>query len=144
VANFTTHPRTPTQAVDSQRSSSDDGIIVVPGMHKKDCPMNKVSGEDSEGFATVSYKEKPTSGIPSVNTVRHRRQPLIGVRNSASLPIVSKRERCKALFVSIFIPEVTAADVGKSLKEQLSLKRLVGIRLKTKFNSYASFHISVN
>jgi hypothetical protein len=33
------------------------------------------------------------------------------VRNSASLPIVSKRERSKALFVSRFSPEVTAADV---------------------------------
>jgi hypothetical protein len=41
-------------------------------------------------------------------------------------------------------PEVTAADVEKSLKEQLSLKRLVCTRLKTKFNAYASFHISVN
>jgi hypothetical protein len=60
----------------------------------------KVSGVDSEGFTTVSYKKKPTSGTPSVNTVRQRRQLLIGVRNSSSLPIVSKRERFKALFVS--------------------------------------------
>jgi hypothetical protein len=88
VANFNTHLRTPMQAVASQRSSADDVIIVVPGMHKKDRPMNKVSGEDSEGFTTVSYKKKPTAGTPSVNTVRNRRQPLIGLRNSASLPIV--------------------------------------------------------
>jgi hypothetical protein len=106
--------------------------------------MNKASGEESEGFTTVTYKKKPTSGTPSVNTVRHRRQPLIGVRNSASLPIVSKRERSKALFVSRFSPEVTAADVEKSLKEQLSLKRLVCTRLKTEVNAYASFHISVS
>jgi hypothetical protein len=66
------------------------------------------------------------------------------VRNSASLPIVSKRERSKALFVSRFSPEVMAADVEKSLKEQLSLKRLVCTRLKTKFNAYASFHILVH
>jgi hypothetical protein len=99
---------------------------------------------DSEGFTTVSYKKKPIFGTPSVNTVRQSRQPLIGVRNSASLPIVSKRERSKALFVSRFSPEVTATDVEKSLKEQLSLKRLVCTRLKTKFNAYASFHISVN
>jgi hypothetical protein len=30
----------------------------------------KVSGVDSEGFTTVSYKNKPTAGMPSVNTVR--------------------------------------------------------------------------
>jgi hypothetical protein len=106
--------------------------------------MNKVSGEDSEGFTTVSYKQKPTSGTPSVNTEIHQRQPLIGMRNSVSLPIVSKRERSKALFVSTFSPEVKAADVEKSLKERLSLKRIVCTRLKTKFNAYASFHISVN
>jgi hypothetical protein len=33
--------------------------------------------------------------------------------------------------------------VHKSLTEQLSLKKLVCTRLKTKFNSYSSFHISV-
>jgi hypothetical protein len=43
VANFTTHPRTPTQAVESQRISADDGIIVPSGMHKKDHPFIKTS-----------------------------------------------------------------------------------------------------
>jgi hypothetical protein len=66
------------------------------------------------------------------------------VRNSASLPVVSKRERSKSLFVSRFGPDVTAADIEKTSKEQLSLKRLVCTRLKTKFDAYASFHISVN
>jgi hypothetical protein len=47
-----------------------------------------------------------------------------------------------ALFVSRFSPEITAEDVHESLKEQLSLKKLTCTRLKTKFNSYASFHIS--
>jgi hypothetical protein len=32
VANFTTHPHTPTQAVESQRISTDNGIIVASGM----------------------------------------------------------------------------------------------------------------
>jgi hypothetical protein len=71
-----------------------------------------VSGVDSEGFRA-----------PSVNTVRQRRQPLIGMRISASLPIISKRKRPKALVVSRISPEVTAADVEKSLKGQLSLKK---------------------
>jgi hypothetical protein len=68
------------------------------------------------------------------------------VRNCVSLPVVSKRERSKALFVSRFSPEVTTIDIEESLKEQLSLKRLVCTRLKTKFDiySYASFHVLVN
>jgi hypothetical protein len=49
-----------------------------------------------------------------------------------------------SLFVSRFGPEVTAQDIKNSLEEQLKLTSLSCTRLKTKFNSYASFHISVN
>jgi hypothetical protein len=58
--------------------------------------------------------------------------------------LYQKGKGVRPFFVSRFSPEVTAADVEKSLKEQLSLKSLVCTRLKTKFNAYASFHISVN
>jgi hypothetical protein len=50
---------------------------------------SKVSDVDSDRLTTVSYEKKPTSGTPSFNTVRQRKQQLIGVRNSAFLPIVS-------------------------------------------------------
>jgi hypothetical protein len=135
---------TPEPAVCSASTGADAGsksykVLLSAGLRPK------VSGEDSEGFATVSYKKKPKSGTPSVKDHKTQCiQPLIGMRNSAPLPIVSKRERSKALFVSHFNPEVRSADVEKSLKEQLSLKMLVCTTLKTKFNSYASLHISVN
>jgi predicted HicB family RNase H-like nuclease len=67
--------------------------------------------------------------------VKHRRQPLIGVRNSPLLPIISKQARYKALFVSRFSPEVSTDDVEKSLNEQLSLNMLVCTGLKTKLNT---------
>jgi hypothetical protein len=38
---------------------------------------------------------------------------------------------------------VTSTDIEKSLNEQLKLTSLTCTRLKAKFNSYASFHISV-
>jgi hypothetical protein len=97
----------------------------------------------SDGFTTVTYKKKPAPESVPVNTIKHRRQPLIGVRNSANLPSASKKERSKEFF-SRFSPEVSACDIGNSLKQQLSLKRLVCTRLKTKFNSCSSFYISVN
>jgi hypothetical protein len=59
------------------------------------------------------------------------------------LPVIRKPKRTKALFVSRFSPEVTADEVSKTLKEQLSLKRLVCTKLRTKFDSYSSFHISI-
>jgi hypothetical protein len=40
---------------------------------------------------------------------------------SASLPIISNKDKIWALLRSRFILEVTADDVEKSLKEQLSL-----------------------
>jgi hypothetical protein len=100
------------------------------------------SPADSDGFVTVSRKRK-TIVAPAVKNIKSRRQPLIGVRNSTSLPSVSKKERSKASFVSRFSPEVIADDVEKSLKEQLSLKKLVCTRLKIKFSTYASLHVSV-
>jgi hypothetical protein len=92
---------------------------------------------------TVTYREKTTGGAPAVITVTHRRQPLVGARNSASLPVITKEQRFRAPSFSRFSPEVTADDVEKSLKEQLSIKNLVCKRLKTKFSTYASFHVSV-
>jgi hypothetical protein len=74
-------------------------------------------------------------GAHAVIPVKRRRHPLIGVRNSASLPISLKKERFKALFISRFSPEVTDGT--------LKTKMLVCLGLKTKFNTYASFHVSV-
>jgi hypothetical protein len=104
--------------------------------------------QDPDGFKTVTSRKKtainnPAAESAAVKKVKPRRQPLIGVSSSLSLSVISKPERSKALFVSRFSPEVTADDVHKSLKEQLNLKRLVCTKLKTKFNSYSSFHISV-
>jgi hypothetical protein len=41
--------------------------------------------------------------------------------------------------VSRFCPEVTADEVEKSSKEQLSLKKMVCTILKTKFNTYSPY-----
>jgi hypothetical protein len=48
----------------------------------------------------VSYNRKPAAQTVSVDTAKHRRQPLKGVINSARLPRVLKKESSKALFSS--------------------------------------------
>jgi hypothetical protein len=53
---------------------------------------------------------------PAVNSVWCLRQPLIGVRKSASLAIISKQEKSKALCDSRFSPEVTVDHVEKNVK----------------------------
>jgi hypothetical protein len=141
----------PTQGATSSKSevptSAKSGIksyrdVVSAGLQSVELSA-KV---DSDGFKTVFHKKKPILATPIATTAKNkqRRQPLIGVRNCVSLPVVSKKERSKALCASRFSPEVTTVDIEESLKEQLSLKRLVCTRLKTKFNTYASFHVLVN
>jgi hypothetical protein len=68
---------------------------------------------------------------------------MIGVRNSSPVT-VSDRVKTKSLFVSRFSLNVTSRDTEESLNVQLKLSSLVRTRLKTKYNTYASFHISVH
>ena len=102
----------------------------------------------ADGFITVQRKRKENhpysipSGVP--NPPRRNRTPLFGNKSGSSLTTVPKRVRTKALFVSRFSPEVTSADVDQSLKDQLELASLKCTKLKTKFSSYSSFHISVS
>jgi hypothetical protein len=114
-----------TQAEDSQQSSADDGFIVVSGKHKKDRPANKVTN-------------------PVYVASKKSRTPMFGVRNTSTLPVIAKKVKRMSLFVSRFSPEVTAQDMEKSLQDQLKISSLTCTRLKTKFSTYASFHISVN
>jgi hypothetical protein len=124
VVNFVTQPRISKRAEDSQQSSADDGFIVVSRKHKKDCPANKVTNPVS----VVSKKSRTL---------------MFGVRNTSTLPVIAKKENHISLFVSRFSPEVTAQHIEKSL-DQLKISSLTCTRLKTKFSTYVSFHISVN
>jgi hypothetical protein len=69
---------------------------------------------------------------------------LIGVRSASALSVVVKKRKTMSLFVSRFGPQVTAQDIKSSLEDPLKLTSLCCTRLETKFNSYASFHFSVN
>jgi hypothetical protein len=57
----------------------------------------------------------------------------------ASLPIISKKERFESrLILCPYCLEITADHVEKSLKEKLSLNKLICTRFKGKLNDYAS------
>lgn len=68
-------------------------------------PSRPTALPDPDGFKTVTYRKKTTTSTPpaeisAVNKVKPRRQPLIGVGSSIALPVITKHERSKALFVS--------------------------------------------
>jgi hypothetical protein len=109
---------------------------------------NETGSADSpiDGYIVVTKNKRREGGMatPSVNPKERKklRTPMIGVRNS-SLVTISKSVKTKSLFVSRFSPHVTSSDIEESLNEQLKLSSLVCTRLKTKHNTYASFHILV-
>jgi hypothetical protein len=92
-----------------------------------------VTLKKTNGLKTVTCRKKTTTGGPPVITVKHRWKPFIVVQSPASLPVISKKERFKTILVSILSPEVAVRNVEKSLKEQLSLKKLVYLTLKQNF-----------
>jgi hypothetical protein len=120
--------------------------VTAPGMNSLPEP-SVVTGETPSGgdFVTVVKKKRLASALVSsvANTSKKPRVAMIGVRSSSSLSVVQKRVRMKSLFVSRFSPDVTSSDVEASLKDQLQLASLACTRLKTKYKSYASFHVSV-
>jgi hypothetical protein len=63
-------------------------------------PKNS-AGAVTDGFTIATYEKKPAARSVSVNPVKHCRQPLIGVRYSASLPIVSKKEMYEAILFPV-------------------------------------------
>jgi hypothetical protein len=65
---------------------------------------------------TVTYRKKTIIESPAVITVKHRRQPRIGVRNSVSLPVIAKKQRFKAPSFSGVSLQVTADNAEKSQK----------------------------
>jgi hypothetical protein len=119
---------------------------VSAGLRPQSVSRTTVITED--GFTTVSRKKRGRTAeeFPSLPTIaaKSHKSTTIRVRSSSSLPIVAKKIRSKVLFVSGFSPQVTASDIEKSLREQLKLASLTCTRLKTKFYSYASFHVSAS
>ncbi|GBN84246.1 hypothetical protein AVEN_2917-1 [Araneus ventricosus] len=65
-----------------------------------------------------------------------------GARKDSGLKIVGKMPRRKAIFLSRLGPDATVNDITNFLAP-LNLKFLQCHRLKTKYQSYASFHIDV-
>ena len=96
-----------------------------------------------EGFtAVVKKKRNKPDGLPISGT--HKSRPaMVGARNSSCLPVTTKKPKLKSLFISRLGPDVSASDVETYLQGHLKLASLTCTKLKTKFNSYSSFHVSV-
>lgn len=116
-------------------SNSKANEVSVPTICNSDITITQSSNKhqiDTDGFQLVS-KPKKKGRI-------HR----VGTLSSSKLEMAPERVKTKALFVSRFSPKVNANNIEDSLKHHTNLRLLSVSKLKTKYQTYSSFHISVD
>lgn len=108
-------------------------------------PLNNDLNADNDGFVLVSNKKSKNKINPSPKKItgKKARIPNFGVKNTSSLAVIEKRPKRAALFVSRLLPSTGEQDIIKSISDQISINPFKCSKLKTKFSSYTSFHVSV-
>nr|CAD7457768.1 unnamed protein product [Timema tahoe] len=127
----------------NNKSSGVDSKSVV----KSPAGSQSASASADDGFTVVSSRKNKSSNSnvredPPVQRSRARKL-LTGNKIATDLQTVNKVFKKKSLFVTRFSPEVSSLAIQSYLNKELNLDYLVCSKLKTKFNSYSSFHISV-
>lgn len=69
--------------------------------------------------------------------------PLIGTGSASTLRAATRRST-KSFFVSRLAPESTCKDLEEYIKSEINVTLIKCTPIKTKFNTYASFHVSVD
>ena len=92
----------------------------------------------------MALSDTPTANEDGFKIVTRKksRKPMVGESAACQLGVVKKPRR-RAVFTSRFDPSVTAQQIVTSLKNQLNIDDIIATKLRTKHNSYASFHVSV-
>lgn len=116
----------------SQQQVHMSGKEVISPTVRCDEGTSTMSNTDPEGFQIVTKKKFK------------KREPKVGTCTNTKLEMAPERIRSKALFVSRFSSNVNKNNIEESLLNQLKLRSLSVTKLKTKFQSYSSFHISVD
>ncbi|KAJ4433162.1 hypothetical protein ANN_15419 [Periplaneta americana] len=95
--------------------------------------------------ANASTSANVSDGFQLVTRKKYKkREPKVGTLAMSSIEMAPERIKTKSLFVSRFSSKVNTNSIEDSLKNQLQLRSLVVTKLKTKYLSYSSFHITVD
>lgn len=99
--------------------------------------------------AVTEIVDSLPDGFQVVTHKRRKREPRVGTRNATGIEMAPERAKTKSLFVSRFGPNVSISNIKDSLTQQSTLANQINInflkvtKLKTKFQTYSSFHILV-
>lgn len=94
-----------------------------------------LNGEEVlDGFKIISNRRRSFVKPP----------PLVGTKSSSTALKASERRPTRSLFISRLSTETTSDDVTSYMKDELHVVPIKCTPLKTKFNTYNSFHIVVD
>ncbi|KAJ4438393.1 hypothetical protein ANN_14338 [Periplaneta americana] len=117
-------------------SVDEKGNQLFPLFRHNNLELNQAnastSANESDGFQLVSRNKYK------------KREPKVGTLASSNIEMAPERIKTKSLFVSRFSSKVNSNNIEDSLKNQLQLRSLAVTKLKTKYQSYSSFHITVD
>lgn len=115
--------------------STNDSALSKPSHSESVSDADKISEEntDQEGFKLVTHKKKKNKFT----------QALQGCMKSTALKPAKKIKK-KELFISRLDPSTTTIEIESFLLNNLKIKNAKCTKLKTKYLTYSSFHLSIN
>jgi hypothetical protein len=96
-----------------------------------------------EGFTKVVKDKRNKSGYLPSSGIRKSRPGMFRLRNSSCLCLMPKKPKLESLFISRLGPDISASGAHSVLHGYLNLPSLTCTKLRTIYNSYSSFHMSV-
>lgn len=118
---------------------------------RRDRDSKKITSEYRDSLHKLSssnVRSTPSlvAGRPFVSPKKpFKKNVVYGKRsNSVIKSVAVKPIRKKAIFVSRLCPEVVPSSIEELIKSELKLDYIKCSQLKTKFDSYSSFHVEIN
>ncbi|XP_063242139.1 uncharacterized protein LOC134542114 isoform X3 [Bacillus rossius redtenbacheri] len=146
-SNHKTAERVISQRDTGNRSQPRD---LLNSQQESRCVMRDNDKErvDSTPFTLVEHRRKSNTRDTSdiKRSTEMKKTPMkIGILNISTLKMLPKPapKRMKALFVTRFDPSVQEQEIVEYISSELNLDHIKVTKMKTKFNSYASFHVQV-
>ena len=138
---------TPTSNNSAQQTYTKAVATKVTTSHKTNNNIPKSSHKAAESIprepAQATSDKDPWQTVTPKRTHHRRKHGIIGNGKDSSLRCIPKvvKPRVANVFATRIYPETTEIDIKRYLKEKLNFDVKVA-RIETKFDTYASFHIT--
>lgn len=144
---------------DRPNGSFSNAVVSGSSIHR---PRPKGNSKNHGGASTFPKSDGAVTGINKAHpsrtssnsnpaadndwhTIQRKRMPKLGKKEETSLRVVKHFSKPAEIFISRLDPETTDDQMHEYVKAQFGTATSIAcIKLKTKFESYSSFHISLS